>query len=77
MSACATTIPECDRLSSERAAIYLGVKPQTLAKWRSTARVRIPYIRVGKLIFYRLRDLDVWLAEQTVTCPPADDESMQ
>jgi len=55
-----------DRVTPEKAAEHLGVKPATLAKWRSTKRYQIPYIKVGRLVMYRLSDLDSWLESQRI-----------
>lgn len=55
------------RLSTEEAAEYLGVQPQTLALWRSTGRYKIPYMKVGRRVYYRESDLDAWLSSRTVT----------
>ena len=43
------------------AAVYLGVKINTLAVWRMDKRYHLPYIKVGKCIRYRKADLDIWL----------------
>jgi excisionase family DNA binding protein len=52
-------------LSTEQAAEYLGVKCQTLAAWRCLKRHLIPFTRVGRLVRYRVSDLDAWLASRT------------
>lgn len=67
MSVCGSGIPASNRLSNEAAATYIGIRPQTLSKWRCTSRFRIPYLRVGSRVFYRVVDLDAWLAQQVVT----------
>jgi excisionase family DNA binding protein len=54
-------------LSTEEAAEYIGVQPQTLALWRSTGRYRIPYLKIGRLVRYRQSDLDVWLSSREAT----------
>lgn len=54
------------RLTELEAAAYVGVKPHTLATWRSTRRHAIPFIKVGSLIQYWKHDLDAWLEKQTV-----------
>ncbi len=56
-------------LSRKQAADYLGVKPQTLASWTCTRRYNLPVIKVGRLVKYRRRDLDEWLACRTQTTP--------
>jgi len=35
------------RLTAAEAALYLGVTPKTLAKWRSTGQHNIPYLKFG------------------------------
>lgn len=55
------------RLTETEAAAYIGVKPQTLAVWRSTGRYGLPFIRVGnRRVQYWQTDLDAWLDQQTV-----------
>jgi excisionase family DNA binding protein len=51
-------------LTTEQAAEYLGCQPQTLTVWRSTGRHNLRYIRVGRLIRYRLADLDAWIEKR-------------
>jgi len=66
MSTCelSPTLPAlCTR---EQAAEYLGVKPQTLAVWLSTRRYRLPVVKVGSLVRYRLSDLERFLESRTV-----------
>jgi predicted DNA-binding transcriptional regulator AlpA len=38
-------------------AAMLGVKEHTLAVWRSTHRVPLPYVKVGRKVRYRLSDV--------------------
>lgn len=52
-------------LSAEQAAIYLGVKPATLAIWRSSGRYDLPYLKIGRLIRYRLGDLQRWVESRS------------
>ena len=47
------------------AADYLGVVENTLSVWRSTGRYNLPYIKVGRLVRYRLSDLQAFLARHT------------
>ena len=51
-------------LTPEQTASYLGTAPQTLANWRVVGRGP-KYVRVGKLIRYRLADIDNWLTSQS------------
>ena len=39
------------------AAQYLGVSPGTLANWQSTGFRRVPHIKIGKRVRYRISDL--------------------
>jgi len=58
--------PPNDRLfSPKNAAKYLGVVENTLSVWRSTGRYDLPYIKVGRLVKYRLSDLQAFLARNT------------
>ena len=62
-----TTLAQSDLLTAAQAAMYLGVKIQTLAVWRCTGRHDLPFVRVGRCVKYRQSDLDAWLANRTVT----------
>jgi predicted DNA-binding transcriptional regulator AlpA len=50
-------------LDTEQTADYLRVQQQTLANWRVEGRGP-KFVRVGRLIRYRLSAIDSWLAEQ-------------
>ncbi|MBO5441489.1 MAG: helix-turn-helix domain-containing protein [Alphaproteobacteria bacterium] len=52
-------------LNTSEASQYLGVTRDTLAVWRTTRRYELPYIKVGRLVKYRLSDLDKWLNQRT------------
>ena len=56
-----------EQLSPDEAAAYLGIKPQTLAVWRSAGRYDLPFVRVGRSIRYRVSDLEAWLVRRTAT----------
>ena len=62
---------QSDLVSSEDAAAYIGVQPGTLEVWRCTKRQHIPFLKVGRLVKYRLRDLDAWLASRAVDAQAA------
>lgn len=51
-------------VGTDGAALRLGVSPATLETWRSTKRVKIPFLRVGRRVLYRLADLDAFLESQ-------------
>lgn len=48
------------------AADFIGIRPQTLAVWRLTNRYDLPFVRVGRRIKYRERDLIAFLDRHTV-----------
>ncbi|WP_071601331.1 helix-turn-helix domain-containing protein [Dickeya chrysanthemi] len=54
-------------ITDKQAAIALGVKPSTLAVWRSTGRYNLPYVKVGRLVRYRIRDLAIFLLNHAMT----------
>ena len=47
------------------AANHLGIAAATLQYWRTTGAQKIPFIKVGGRVFYRISDLDQWLVENT------------
>jgi len=53
-------------LTPEETANLLSVAEQTLAVWRCTKRVDLPYIKLGKSVRYRKSDIECFLAENTV-----------
>lgn len=53
-------------LSTGEAAQFLGRQPQTLTNWRNTDAVRIPYVKIGRRVVYRLADLEAFVAQNTV-----------
>lgn len=50
----------------KEAAIYLGVKPETLDNWACTKRYGLKFIKVGRLCKYRKEDLDAFLNQRTI-----------
>lgn len=54
-------------LNTEQVAEILGVKPDTLGYWRCTGRYRLPYVKVGRLVMYRPKDVDEFIRSRTVT----------
>ena len=50
--------------ANEEAAEYLGTTPDTLRVWVSKRRV--PFVRVGRLVRFRKKDLDQWLEKNFV-----------
>jgi excisionase family DNA binding protein len=56
-----------DKLNRKKAADYLGVTEGTLAVWACTGRYELPFIKVGRKVFYRQRDLDTFLESRMQT----------
>jgi hypothetical protein len=52
--------------SPEEAAAVLGVTVGTLAVWRSTKRVSIPYRKIGRSVKYRPEDLQVYIEQASL-----------
>lgn len=52
-------------VDDKQAAEVLAVKATTLAVWRSTGRYNLPYLKVGRLVKYRISDLAEFLARRT------------
>lgn len=58
-----------DELMTEQvAAKYLGVHKGTLSNWRSTKKVEIPYVKIGKAVRYKKSDLDFFI-EKCIVLP--------
>jgi len=66
-----TTTTATATLTTRHAAEYLGVACVTLTVWRSQGRGP-RYLRLGRLVRYRISDLDEWLQEQIIE--PAKDQ---
>ena len=54
------------RLNRKQAAEYLGVSPNTLARWAWIKSPSIPYYRLGQKTVYDQDDLDRFLAKNRV-----------
>ena len=53
------------RLSTEQAAEHLGLRPQTLDKWRCTGRYTdLPYFKIGRRVFYLISDIEAFIASR-------------
>lgn len=44
-------------LDTQNAAKFLGLSAKTLESWRYADRVELPYVRLGRRIFYEVPDL--------------------
>lgn len=58
---CPVLVTPDGRLTRHDAANYLGVAAQTFANWNTQGRGPKP-LRMGRKVFYRLDDLDAFLA---------------
>lgn len=56
-------------LSPREASAYLGVPTSTLAVWRSTGRVVLPFVKVGGHVRYRPEDIRRFLAGESPASP--------
>lgn len=52
-------------LNSEQAAVFLGVRPQTLACWRIYGKGP-SFAKIGRLVKYDRRKLEEWVVKNTV-----------
>ncbi|VVQ28126.1 hypothetical protein PS943_00720 [Pseudomonas fluorescens] len=50
------------QVDDKQAAEVLGVKVSTLSVWRSTGRYDLPFLKVGRLVRYRVSALAEFLA---------------
>jgi len=60
--------PRPKLLSTREAVKFLGgaVSAQTLTTWRCTKRQNIPYLKIGRLVYYDVADLLAWLESRKV-----------
>ena len=59
-----TTRPQL--LTEKEAAAYLGIEPQTLCAWRTTQRYNLRFIKVGRLVRYKAKDVAEFIERQTI-----------
>ena len=52
------------QINEKLASEVLGVKVSTLTNGRTTGRYNLPYIKVGRLVRYRVADLAAWIAKR-------------
>jgi len=52
-----TLLRDCELYSTDQAAKFLGLQPQTLARWRTERSNAIPFRKIGRLVRYRVSDL--------------------
>lgn len=56
-------MPREPYVDTDAVAEYLGVSRRTLEVW--VQRRRIPFHKVGRLVRFRLSEVDAWIAETT------------
>jgi excisionase family DNA binding protein len=54
-----------NRLTSTEVANILGVTEGTLAVWRCTKRYQLPFVKIGRKIFYRSEDVQSFIESRT------------
>lgn len=59
------TLDEMKTLDEKAAAEILGVKVKTIQGWR-WAKIGPKYLKIGRLVRYRISDLMAYLDKQTV-----------
>jgi excisionase family DNA binding protein len=58
---------QSDLLTRKQTAEYLGVTSRTLAVWACTKRYNLPFVKMGRLVKYRIADLDAFITRRTVS----------
>jgi excisionase family DNA binding protein len=53
-------------IAPHEAAQILGIEVTTLEKWRCTKRYGLPFVKVGRLVRYRVGDIEAFIASRTV-----------
>jgi excisionase family DNA binding protein len=60
-----TSLEDAALLSPVDAAKLLSIPVQTLAVWRHNRRIDLPWVKVGRLVRYRLADLKRFISESS------------
>jgi Helix-turn-helix domain len=64
-----------DLKSPAFAAAFLNTTTGTLAVWRCTKRYPLRFVRVGRKIMYRIRDLEAFIEARTMSGTVEDHDS--
>ena len=59
------SLPDEALISRDDAAVFLGLKSQTLADWESKQRQSLPCVKIGRLAKYRMGAFRTFVASQT------------
>jgi excisionase family DNA binding protein len=70
-SSAISRIAPSDNLTPRQAAALLNVPEATLAVWRSTNRVTLPFFKLGHHVRYRRSDLEQFIAFHLRHAPEA------
>jgi len=54
-------------ITTDDAAKILSIPAATLTKWRSTGQNNIPFVKIGRAVRYRTKDLREWLDKNSRT----------
>ena len=50
-------------LTRKEAADFLGIQENTLAVWATNKRYQLPFYKVGRLVKYKISDLEKFIQE--------------
>jgi len=65
-------------LDTHQASEYLNIDPKSLANSRSTGiGINLPFIKVGKLVRYKLSDLEAYIESRTYNTAGEAKEAMK
>ena len=60
----ASTIFKTNLMTPKEVADYLGISTETLNVWRCTKRYDLAYIKAGRLVRYRIEDVEAFVASR-------------
>jgi predicted DNA-binding transcriptional regulator AlpA len=53
-------------LNSDEVSELLGVRKSTLSYWRCTGRYSLPYVKIGRLVMYKAKDVNDFIQRRTM-----------
>ena len=53
-------------IDTQTTAEILGVKPETLVVWRCTKRYDLPYVKIGRKVFYQEGDVKNFIESRLI-----------
>lgn len=57
-------------LTPHEVSDILGISVETLNVWRATNRYKLPYVKAGRLVRYRMSDVDNFINSRLIGQPP-------